>query len=443
MVRHHDDDQKRKNKESKDARLLRKAREYVEREEQRQEQAPQRIKSRGRNDQHDLSDDERHRSKRTRQHSSKQIEDDHYDDDDDRGKGRRRHNKRKHRYSEDEDTDDDRKKRKHKDKRKKRFSDEDDEDRRRRKKEKKKKSKHHSAARDDKKSKLNRIDKSNLYSLGDIVGKPPSHLLDPESDYFAYHQHLWVYLYREEGIAFGDLTSEESRQAFQRFCQNYNEGKLETAYYQAVLPLKVVEECKTTSHKWSFQTSATEVKSLHIIEEGVRKQTEYEATAINQSLASAGGLGTNRDVRPIILQEDPDDEKAAKDRLRERLANKRLREHVRTAEEEVMGGRKEGRERQIEKKKEAAAALHGAAWDREEAGAELPDTDLYGDGSSDFATALARQRNHREKRASEKERRLADLQQKERERQESMLKSLGLTGIKPGQKITIAPRKDL
>jgi hypothetical protein len=416
---------------------LRKAREYIEREEQKQ----QRIESRQWDDQHDLSDGERHRSKRARRYSSKQREDDHDDTDDDRRRRRKRHSKRNHRHSDDEDTDGDQKKRKHKDDRKKRHPNEDDEERRRHKKSKK--SKHHSAARDEKNTKSVRIDKSKLYSLGDIAGKPPPRLLDPESDYFAYHQHLWVYLYREEGIAFGDLSSEQSRQAFQRFCQNYNEGKLEVSYYQAVLPLKAVEECKTTSHKWSFQTSATEVKSLHMIEEGVRKQTEYEATGINQPITNAVGPGTSRVVRPMILQEDPGDEAAARDRLRERLANKRLREHVRTAEEEVIGGRKDGRERQIEKKKEMAAAIHGSAWDREEAGAELPDIDLYGDGNSDFAAALARERKHREQRASHKESRLADLQQKERERQESMLKSLGLTGIKPGQKITIPPRKDV
>ena len=435
MGRHDDDDSMSKSKESKDARLLRKAREYVEREEQQRSKSGRRSSS-----QHDLSDEKRNRSKRMHRHSSKQRDGDH---DDDGRKRRKRHSSRNHRYSEDEDTEGDRKKRKHKDDRKRRYLDEDDEERRRRKEDKKKKSKHHSVPRDEKKSKRVGIDKSKLYFLGDIAGKPPSRLLDPESDYFAYHQHLWVYLYREEGIAFGDLTSEESRQAFQRFCRHYNEGKLEVAYYQAVLPLKAVEECKTTSHKWSFQTSATEVKSLHMIEEGVRKQTEYEATGSNQPIASVVGPRTSADVRATSLQGDPGDEKAAKDRLRERLANKRLREHVRTAEEEVMGGRKDGRERQLEKKKEMTAAVHGAAWDREEAGTELPDTDLYGDGSSDFAVALARERKHREKRASENESRLADLQQKERDRQVSMLKSLGLTGIKPGQKITIAPRKDV
>jgi hypothetical protein len=37
---------------------------------------------------------------------------------------------------------------------------------------------------------------------------------------------------------------------------------------------------------------------------------------------------------------------------------------------------------------------------------------------------------------------MEELQKKEHERQENMLKMLGLTGVKPGQKITIAPRKD-
>jgi hypothetical protein len=130
------------------------------------------------------------------------------------------------------------------------------------------------------------------------------------------------------------------------------------------------------------------------------------------------------------------------DKLQEYRANKRLREHVRTVGEELTGGRKDGRERQLEKKKETAASLHGAARDREDAGVELGDADLYGDGNAEFSTALARERRYKEKRSAEKESRLAELQQKENERQQAMLNALGLTGIKPGQKITIAPRKD-
>ena len=390
MGRHEHDHDDRRTKETKEDRLLRKARDYVEREERHE------------------------RKKSNKSHRRKRSDDDDSED---------RRSKHEHK--------DDRKKRSRRD-------NDEEEDRRRHKKHKKKKSNH--SSRSDKKSKKVKIDKSKLHPLGNIVGKPPSTPLDVDKDYFAYHQHLSVYLYREEGIAFGDLTSEESHQAFQRFCRHYNEGSLEVAYYEDVLPLKAVEESKTTTHKWSFQTSATEVKSLHMIEEGVRKQTEYDAPSRlpETSAPTRGNLQDDNDVNVGRHTMTP------KERLQGHMANKRLREHVRTAEEELSGGRKEGRERQLEKKKETGASLHGSARDREDrmGGVELGDEDLYGGGSSDFAAALARDRKYKEKRASVKESRLEELQKKEHDRQEAMLKALGLTGIKPGQKITIAPRKD-
>lgn len=408
MGRH--DETKKSSKESKEDRLLRKAREFVEREER---------KSKGRSsskhdDNENGNDDE---DRRKRKHRSKR-------DDDDRHRKTRKHSRKR---SDSDSIDDNRTS--------KRSRRGEVDERRRREKEKKKKSKH-SSSRDEKKLPKGRVDKATLSSLGDIAGKPPETLLDPAKDYFAFHQHLWVYLYREEGIAFGDLTSDEARRAFERFCRHYNEGKLEAAYYNDVLPLKAVEESKTTRHKWSFQTSATEAKTLSLIEEGVRKQTEYEAVPTLQLATAAGHTAE------LPASEENCEKTAMDDKLQEYRANKRLREHVRTVGEELSGGRKDGRERQLEKKKEIAASLHGAARDREDAGVELADADLYGDGNADFSAALARERRYKEKRSSEKEGRLAELQQKENERQQAMLNALGLTGVKPGQKITIAPRKD-
>ena len=405
MGRH--DQTKKSSRESEEDRLLRKAREYVEREERG---SKSRVRKHDSNENGNDEDEDR----RKRKHRSKR---DGHD-------GNRRSRKHSRKQSDSDSGHDNRKKRSKR-----------GEVDQKRGRDKKKKSKH-SSSRDEQKSGKSKVDKSKLYSLGDVAGKPPAVLLDPDKDYFAFHQHLCIYLFREEGIAFGDLTSDESRQAFQRFCQHYNEGKLEIAYYQHVLPLKAVEESKTTRHKWAFQTSTTEAKTLSLIEEGVRKQTEYEA-APNLQVATAA---THASGGP--KDEGNREETAGNDYLQEYRANKRLREHVRTVGEELTGGRKDGRERQLEKKKETAAALHGAARDREEAGLELADNDLYGDSNADFSAALARERRYKEKRSSEKDNRLAELQQKEQERQQAMLSALGLTGIKPGQKITIAPRKD-
>lgn len=395
--------------ETEEERLLRKAREYVER--------------------HKDDNDEKKKSskKSSRSKRSDRKRDRHHDDDD---RSKKKHRKEKH------DEDSGRHHHRHRSKK---------DDKKRRKDSKR--SKHyeskdgrHKKKHDSKKH----VNKEKLFPLGDIRGSPPTELLDLNKDYFSFHQHLWVYLNREEGVAFNDLSSDEAHKAFKRFAKSYNAGELEAAYYDG-LPSEAIEECKTTEHKWRFNTSETERRSLQHLQEGVRKQTEYEGSknevvatrneALSSSNANVARLPTNERKRPT--QEE---------RLAERTANRRLREHARTAEEELSGGRKDGRERQIEKRKEKAAAIHGAARDREDArmgGVELNDDAIYGSGDGGFQNALARERQRNAQRQQKKQDRVAELKKKEQEKQEAMLKSLGLSSIKPGQgKIKIAPRND-
>lgn len=75
-------------------------------------------------------------------------------------------------------------------------------------------------------------------------------------------------------------------------------------------------------------------------------------------------------------------------------------------------------------------------------GVELNDSDLYGSGGgSDFQQALARQKQRSARRLDQRDARITELKEKEERRQEAMLKALGLSHIKPGQKIKIQPRK--
>jgi hypothetical protein len=89
---------------------------------------------------------------------------------------------------------------------------------------------------------------------------------------------LRLYLYRKRHLYFEDLSSSEARRAFTEFCQEYNNGTLETAYYDSKngLPVEALEECKRTRHVWNFRTSESEKKTLDIVKDGVRKQTEYD-----------------------------------------------------------------------------------------------------------------------------------------------------------------------
>jgi hypothetical protein len=88
----------------------------------------------------------------------------------------------------------DRKKRKHREEEKQHSS---------RHKRFKKESSHRESKKESKKKRHKDVKKktkilSKRTNLGDPRGHPPARLLDAERDYFAYHQHFWVYLYREE-----------------------------------------------------------------------------------------------------------------------------------------------------------------------------------------------------------------------------------------------------
>jgi hypothetical protein len=379
-----------------------------------------------------LSEEERRSKKKHSRRDGNASE-----DDDDSRRDRKRHSHDKE--------DGERRKRKH---RKEDYSSDEEDDRRKDKKRQKddRKKKKKSSKKEDRKAK--EVDKSSLLPLGENVGAPPITLLDPEKDYFTYHQHLWVFLFREEGAAFNDLTSDQCHTAFGRFSERYNVGHLEAAYYDPKgLPQEVLEECKTTRHSWSFQTSETERKGLELLQKGVRRQTEYEAPQGDSknepfTKADVGNAVVNGRDKAVIIAPRL---QTPEERLADRQTNKRLRGQVRTAEEELNGGRKDGRERQIEKRKEEASRIHAAAKDREEAragGVELTDAAIYGGDGSNFQSALSRERQRKTQRGDKQKSRLEELQKKEQERQENMLKTLGLTGLKPGQKITIAPRKD-
>ena len=293
-----------------------------------------------------------------------------------------------------------------------------------------------------------RVDKSTLYPMGDPVGSAPATLIDPETDYFTYHQEFWVYLFREEGVRFNDMQSDEARAAFARFAKMYNTGKLEAPYYDnpPLFPPQVLEESKTTRHEWGFQTTATERKGLEQLQEGVRRLTQYREGDESQGDRAIQSTSINNNDMARKLDQGPSERrhKTPEEQLEEHRANRRLKDSIRTAQEEVTGGAKDFRERQMEKKREQADRMHGAARDKEESGAgvELSDAAVYGDGDRSFKQALAQERQSKAKREAMRNARVEELKQKEQERQSNMLKMLGLDAVQPGHKIQIAPRKD-
>jgi hypothetical protein len=417
--RSHRSEERKSKKDSKEDRLLRKAKEYIQQKESSKSHSDRKSSNSREEEQGEQED---HDERRHRDKDRKRRRDNKEDDGEDDRRHRKSH---KSRRSGDEKD----RKRKHESK---------TEHKKRHKKESSHKHKH---------EKQRKPSKKDLVPLGDPLGHPPDERLDAVKDYFAFHQQLFVYLYREEGSAFNDLTSDETREAFGRFVERYNTGKLEAAYYDPKgLPPLAVEESKTTRHTWSFLTTDTEARSLQYLQEGVRKQTEFDG-----DILSTGGSSSRVPVAPqpaVTAEPKASDQprRTAEDRYEDRVSNRRIREHVRTVDEEFGGaGKKHGRERQIEKRKEAGARIHGAARDRDQGAPELTDDALFGGetgGEVGFKTALAREKQRTSQREEKRNSRVTELQKKEDDKKEAMLKMLGLDAMKPGQKITIAPRKD-
>ena len=324
----------------------------------------------------------------------------------------------------------------------------------------------------DKATKNNNIDTSNLVSLGDIVSQPPNAKLDSESNYFSHNSHLRLYLFRKYGIYFEDLTSSESHDAFHEFINEYNDGKLERAYYHTtgLLPQEAMDQCSRTKHQWKFKTNKLEERSLEMVREGVKKQTEYNNSTSaalgtkkgdDANTASAmmqhqqkGGVTIGPTARPHVEQRR--EVATPAEIAAQRQSDKRHRDRIKLANEEMYGtskGDPGSHERRQMKKREVSAKLHGAARDREtEALGELNDDAIYGAGGDisggrggnkrgeqTYEEALAREKQHRERKENEKAARTSELLKKEEEKKQKMFEMLGLM---PGERIKIAPRND-
>jgi hypothetical protein len=311
----------------------------------------------------------------------------------------------------------------------------------------KKSKKSRSQTADPNEMQLKSTDKSKLFSLGERLGRTPDVVLDPEKDYFAQNQRFRIFLYREYGLTFDELSSHDARQKFKDFVQKYNVGDLEEGYYAPNVPIEALNECPSTRHQWSLKITQNDSQNLQILQEGVRKQTEYQATEIHPLL-----LKDNHSTHQSQARSGKEDQwdhnsgdtavNSQRDEPNNRVANRRLREHVQTTIEELTGGRKEGRERQIEKRQERAAKIHGAS-KYEQDMVELDDATLYGGNTDDeFRRLAAASRKRAAAQEAKKEERILELQRKEQEKQNAMLQMLGLSHKIGQSKIEIQPRND-
>ena len=382
-------------------------------------------------DRYEEEDDRRREKKRDRDSDRKSSRRDHYDSDSPDDRRNRKSSKRRKRSRRDDDSYSD-------------YSSDYDRKRSERKRKKKSKSSSKSSRKHDKKDKKSKPDKSKLFPMGEPIGRSPDTKIDAEQDYFSYHNEFWVYLFREEGICFNDLDTKEARAAFARFAKDYNSGKLEEPYYSRSFPSEVIEESKTTKHSWGFKTTTAERKGLDDLQKGIRRQTEYsqkKETAATLDVRNTASLTSNQvSVTPVESLQRNRFPRTAEERTQQRRDNKKWRDRVKLTHEELAGGPKDFRERRLEKKREQSAKIHGAHKDKESAGVELSDAALYGGAGDSLEATRARLQKSKEKRMAKQNSRIQELQAKEEERKNNMLKMLGLENLQ-GKKLEIAPRK--
>jgi len=155
---------------------------------------------------------------------------------------------------------------------------------------------------------------------------------------------------------------------------------LEEAYYKKELPDDAMAQCKRTKYAWNFRTSTAEEKSLNVIKSGVKRQTQY------------------KQLPPMVCRPIP------------RTGISASSTTTATSTHNESGDKREGRKAMIPPRSDVAASSLNVP----SAGIKSQ-TDTIGKG---------------------------DKESDDTQSKEAMLKSLGLSGlIKPGQKITIAPRK--
>ncbi|EQC36427.1 hypothetical protein SDRG_05884 [Saprolegnia diclina VS20] len=252
-------------------------------------------------------------------------------------------------------------------------------------------------------------------------------------DYFEKAREFRVWLKTDKKLYFEDLTSDDALQYFEKFVRRWNDGKLDAMYYSSI-PQHVLESIHRTKHKWGFVKNLNESERLHL----ASTKDTVDITTNKGASSTARPSKTTSPPRSSKKHEsdsdDPDDR-----RKRDKYERKRYHKHKESVMEEL-APKATGRDANIEKKREKAATLHGAARAKEDAkdGLDLSDDFLMG-GSDDYQARIQRRKAAQDKRQDEKQQRVTAAQEAEAARMQKFLQDMG---IQPGQdRITIAPRQ--
>lgn len=200
-----------------------------------------------------------------------------------------------------------------------------------------------------------------------------------------------------------------------KFVKRWNKGRLADMFYTG-LSEQVLDQTKRTRHQWGFvkKLNDSEQMQLASAKDSVSVATRktdllQQPSARGPSRSDEAATNSHKRERDAAPNRDNDDDDYKQRRSRRKTERKSHRNRHDEVLDELVP-RETGREAMLEKRRQVGQKMHGAARDRDanRDGLDLSEDFLMGSsGSSDLKQRIARREQTRDKRANERQEKLA------------------------------------
>jgi hypothetical protein len=238
-----------------------------------------------------------------------------------------------------------------------------------------------------------------------------------------------------------DLSTAEAMELFQaKFVKKWNRGRLASMYYEGI-PEHVLEQTRRTKHKWGFTKTLSEKEMFDLatakdsVGVATRKEDLLQSTRRHVGTSDGGHRSHKRAAnsddddqdrqrhgercsrsptrRSHRAHEDSEDERERR-HTSSRYERKKHRKHHESVLDELVP-KETGREAMLEKRRQVASKMHGAARDRDENrdGLDLSDDFLMGGGvraETDLQRRLKQREAARDRKQQEQNEKRAELE---------------------------------
>lgn len=246
-----------------------------------------------------------------------------------------------------------------------------------------------------------------------------------------------------------DLSTDEAAALFRRkFVKKWNRGQLARMFYDGI-PERVLEQTRRTKHTWGFAQRLSDREAMELasardsVGVATRKsdllapprapQPQSQSAVATEPESNNNGSSSHRRTRERDASEDRDrsrhkrkshrsrdasssDDDADRRRRSHASDRKRRRKHHESHVLEELAPKETGREAMLEKRRQVAGKLHGAARDREENrdGLDVSEDFLMGGGGGDDLQRRLKAREQvRDRRQQEAQDKLDDFKVRE------------------------------